>query len=128
MVGRSVIGRTSFALLCVLGTGATQAQDATSRRIDSNPRLIFGPPPVTTSAPSGPEARPSPRPLDRPPDTEKRERDRRVALELEGQARRDALVEEGGTAQHYIAAIAFVIGSGLVILAVLTWASARRAR
>jgi hypothetical protein len=118
-----VIG-TLAALLAACAAG----QDTTSRRIDSTPRILIGPP-VAPPAHAGPASGPGVA-LDATPPSPKSDRDRRLDLELDLEERRDALREgQGhGPGMDYVAAIACVVGSGAVLVAVLLWASKRRGR
>jgi hypothetical protein len=113
-----------IALVCLaLITAASPAQDAETRRIDTHPRIELRPP---SDHPDTHLPRASASPGLAP--TTRSDRDRRLDLELDLEERRRTRADgDGSGGSHYVAAVACVVGSGLVLVSFLSWASKRRA-
>jgi hypothetical protein len=110
------------AMIALVTGSSAAAQDAESRRIDSTPRIVLRPPPgvppVNLPGTVVEEAAPFP----------ESDRDRRLDLELDLEARRDKMNQDRGTGSDYVALAACVVGSGVVLVAFVLWASKRRGR
>jgi hypothetical protein len=96
------------------------AQQPDSRLIDTEPKIVFGPPVVETSGPRG-----DPRSTGRRDDP-RTENERGLDLELDLEERRE-LKDRGAKKPQWLAAGIFVAGGGVLLLLV-AWALRRRDR
>jgi hypothetical protein len=111
-------GTRVLVIAAAVLAAAAQAQDPSTRRIETTPRIELRPP--TIERPVSRRA-----PVEALPPLPGHEHDRRLDIELDLKARRER-IEGEDPVSHYLAAAAIVVGSGIAVLAILAWAAKRR--